>query len=558
MLNLLQVWIIFIFIDLIIVKDFDYLILNFSERFLVNLSLSSLALLLIIIIFSRVKKHILFFILIIPTIIQTTYFEIYRKMVSSFGFQTFLEDSEMVLFLWFENINILKTLFLTLIIWFLIGKIQKIDLSKKILIPIYFLLISIYSLIIFSWYSVPNFQNSIISYYGSLFDSIRIGAYSNFKINRPKLEIAKKKNLPNIIYIVGESLVLSHTSLYGYERDTTPNLKKLEVENKIVKFENAIAIGTKTRLSVPYMLIGLEGIDPKGEIYKYPTILNYMKSIGYETSFIASQDLSWGGLKDFLIDKDVDYFVNGTKYNPNARVHKGTDDLIIVENEVLPIIRNAKNPFFMVYQMDGSHYPYSKHSPKEFKRWKEDSANSVNSFDNTVLYTDFVLNKIIENMRIKYPNSWIFYSADHGQNLGGKGGMFNDNFEKDVIHNMMFISPPISYLKKLKNLKNSPISQTDIVPTILDIVNLQPIKPLDGFSLLRDIPQDRLRVSSTFMPTLHNSPEATIVFPNLNYWYIDFVKMSVTLEDGKNSIPYNELDDVYKNLFDKKLENLDR
>ena len=554
MLNIIYIFLILVFLDLIVVKDLDYLLQNWSERYIVNLTLSSLSLLIILVLMSRLQKYILYLIIVIPTIIQTTYFEIYRKMVSSFGFQTFLEDSGMVLSLWFANINILKTVFLIVIIWFLIGKIRKIDILKRISIPLYFFLIAIYSLIIFSWYSVPNFQNSIISYYGTLLDSIKIGAYSNFKIDRPKLEKQKRENLPNIIYIIGESLVLNHTSLYEYERDTTPNLKRLESDGKLVKFENAIALGTKTRLSVPYMLVGLGGIDPKGEIYKYPTVLNYMKSVGYKTYFIASQDLSWGGLKNFLIDKDVDNFVNGTKYNPNARVHKGSDDLVMVQNEILPIIENEEKPFFIVYQMDGSHYPYSKHSPKEFKKWKEDSKNSINSYDNTVLYSDFVLNKIIESMREKYPDSWIFYSTDHGQNLGEKGGMFNDNFEKDVVHNVMFISSPDSYLENLKGLENSPISQIDIVPTILDILNIESIKALDGLSLLRDIPKERIRISSTYMPTLHNTPEATIIFPNLEYWYIDFAKMSVTLEDGKRSIQYQELDEIYREMFDKKLE----
>ena len=553
MLNIFYISITLIFLDLIVIKDFDYLIQNWSERFIINLILSSLGLFLTVLLFSKIKKSILFLILTVPIIIQATYFEIYRKMVSSFGFQTFLEDSEMVLFLWFENINFLKTVFLISIIWFLIQKVQKIDLQKRVLIPLISMLISIYALTVFSWYSVSNFQNSVIAYYSSLFGSIKLGVYSNFKIDRPKIQKQKKDELPNIIYIVGESLVLNHTSLYGYKRDTTPNLKQLEEQNYLVKFDNAISIGTKTRLSVPYMLVGIEGIDPKGKIYNYPTISNYMKSVGYKTFFITAQDLSWGGLKDFLIDKDIDQFVNGTKYNPNARVHKGSDDLVMVENEILPIIQNETKPFFIIYQMDGSHYPYSTHSPENFKKWKSNEQNSVNNYDNTVLYTDFVLNKIIINMREKYKNSWIFYSTDHGQNLGGKGGMFNDNFEQDVIHNAMFISPPHQYLETFRSLKNSPISQVDIVPTILDILKIPPIKPLDGISLLRFIPENRIRISSTFMPTLHNTPEATIIFPNLQYWFIDFDKMSVTLEDGKSSIKYQDLNQVYRDMFDQNL-----
>jgi glucan phosphoethanolaminetransferase (alkaline phosphatase superfamily) len=549
MLNILYLWLTTTFLDLFVIKDFDFLLLNWSERFLVNLLLSSFALLSILILFSRVKRWILFLIIALPMLIQATYFEIYRKVVSSFGFQTFFEDWEMVLKLWVENIDLIKSLTLLAIIWFLVGRVRKVHIPKKISIPLGFSLISIYSLIIFSWYSVPNFQNSVIAYYGSLLETVKLTAYHNFKVERPKLSKESRENLPNIIYIVGESFVVSHSSLYGYSRDTTPNLKRLESSGDLIKFNNATAIGTKTRLSVPYMLVGLQGIDPEGKIYSYPTVINYMRSIGYQTHFISSQDLSWGGLKNLLIDRDVDSFVNGTKYNSNARVHKGTDDLIMVEKEILPTIRNSKKPFFIVYQMDGSHYPYSKHSPEEFKKWKEDGENSVNAYDNTLLYSDTVISKIIESMRSKYPDSWVFYSTDHGQNLGGKGGMFNDNFEKDVVHNGFFISAPERYRNSLRSLQNSPVSQADIVPTILDIVDLEAIKPLNGLSLLGKIPEDRLRIASTYMPTLHNTPEATLIFPDLSYIYIDFAKMSATLQDGKSSLPFDKLKEEYRLFF---------
>jgi len=551
--RVVYIWLGFIFLDVFIVKDLDYLITNWSERFVVNLLLSSFALLLLLVLFANLKRWILFIILALPTVIQATYFEVYKKLVSPFGFQTFGEDTAMVLELWVDNINLPKSIFLLILVWYLVLKLENIKFSKKVVIPSTFFLISIYSLIVLSWYSVPNFQNSIISFYGSLLETMKLSAYHKFKIHRPKIPKVERENLPNIIYIVGESFVLNHSSLFGYKRDTTPKLRELEKRGDIVKFQNAVSIGTKTRLSVPYMLVGLEGIDPKGVIYSYPTIINYMKSVGYETHLITSQDLSWGGLKDFLVDKDVDYFVNGTKYNPNARVHKGTDDLVMVEKEIIPVIENSKKPFFMVYQMDGSHYPYSQHSPQEFKKWVEDGENSVNAYDNTLLYSDEVLFRIISKMRELYPNSWILFSTDHGQNLGGKGGMFNDNFELDVIHNAMFISPPKEYVKKLRLKENSPISQADIVATILDILNIKPIKPLDGISILRDIPKDRLRISSTYMPTLHNDPEATLIFPDLRYFYIDFDKMSVTLRDGKSSIKFQDLNRNYREIFEKRL-----
>ena len=342
--KIVYIWLALLFLDIFTIQDISNLIENFGERYIINYSLTSLALLLILILIRNWNRWAIFLLLIIPTLVQSTYFEVYEKLVSPFGFKIFLENIGMVLDLWIENIDIPKSLFLIFAIWWLVSKLPKGDISRYITIPSIILVIAIYGLIVFSWFSVPNLQNSIVSFYGAILDTFKQGIYQNFKLQRPDLENlqSSKRELPNILYIVGESAVLSHTSLFGYERDTTPKLRELERNGTIIKFTNVVSIGTKTRLSVPYMLVGLQGIDPHGEIYKYPTILNYMKAIGYRTIFITAQDLSWGGLKNFLIDKDIDYFVNGTKYNPNARVHKGADDLVVVENEILPILEKKQ------------------------------------------------------------------------------------------------------------------------------------------------------------------------------------------------------------------------
>jgi glucan phosphoethanolaminetransferase (alkaline phosphatase superfamily) len=48
---------------------------------------------------------------------------------------------------------------------------------------------------------------------------------------------------------------------------------------------------------------------------------------------------------------------------------------------------------------------------------------------------DDYLSKIIGKMRSNYPDSWVFYSSDHGQGLGGKSGQFNQDPHLNIIHN---------------------------------------------------------------------------------------------------------------------------
>ncbi|WP_201341056.1 sulfatase-like hydrolase/transferase [Abyssogena phaseoliformis symbiont] len=186
--------------------------------------------------------------------------------------------------------------------------------------------------------------------------------------------------------------------------------------------------------------------------------------------------------------------------------------------------------------MDGSHYPYSIHSTKQHKKFlSEGDENSMNAYDNTVVKTDDYIATLINHMRKQYPSSWVFYSADHGprQGLGRKSGMFNQGFNKNTIHNPLLISPPLGYYSQLKMNTNRPISQADIVLTILDIIDMKPHENINGKSLLDIQDSNRLRVVSKYMPTQHNEQKAVLVNPDLSYYFIDFYKMSVTMPNGK-------------------------
>jgi glucan phosphoethanolaminetransferase (alkaline phosphatase superfamily) len=354
--KLLQAWGLLMILDLFIVRNPGWVLEHFStDRFLVNYISSSIALLGLLILIkafllsSRRKYIFAFVILLIPFAIQASYFEVYKKFVSSFGFRMFFEDPAMIFSLWTENLNILRLLTICGVIYLSLKILSSVNLRFPRVASAMscFIITVVMVLMVFSWYSLPIFQNSVLAYAGSYLELAKMKTYKSVRLSRPDIpEIQSNKKLPNIIYVVGESLTLEHMSLYGYHRETTPGLERLDREKKIIPFNNAVSIGTKTRISVPYMLTGLEGIDPKGVIYQTPTIFNYAKAAGYKTAFITSQDFSWGGMKNLIVDEDIDYFLNGTEYNPDARVHKGADDLEVLEEEILPFMDNIDEPFF--------------------------------------------------------------------------------------------------------------------------------------------------------------------------------------------------------------------
>jgi membrane-anchored protein YejM (alkaline phosphatase superfamily) len=270
-------------------------------------------------------------------------------------------------------------------------------------------------------------------------------------------------------------------------------------------------------------------------------------------SCISAQDTQWGHIKDLFVDEDVDYFWHGVTMNKDASVHKGADDMRVLNEIAMPYIDNItkqEKPFLLVLQMDGSHYPYNKHSTKQHKKFlPEDEPNSINAYDNTVVKTDDYLSKIIGKMRSNYPDSWVFYSSDHGQGLGGKSGQFNQDPHLNIIHNPLLISAPKSYYRVLMRNQNLPVSQADIVPSILAIIGMKPHANVNGKSLLDTQDPNRLRVVSQYMPTQHNDPRAVLVKPDLSVYTLDFEKMSVTFPDGKKAIRFKDWDKKYQQIF---------
>jgi glucan phosphoethanolaminetransferase (alkaline phosphatase superfamily) len=561
---MIGIWMVFTGFDLFGVRDSAFFLEHIkSPRFLVNYLSSSLAFLGLLILIRQylvhgMKKRLLaFLILFLPLAVQLSYFAVYRKFVSSFGFRAFSEDPGMVFDLWLENIQGVKTVFAFVLVWAVIWGLGQIKCGfhKVTRIAACFIIVVVTSLMTFSWYSVPVFQNSVLAYSGSFLEMTKQKTYASFKIDKPVITPEKTaKKLPDIIYVIGESTVLSHMSLFGYPRKTTPGLDRLERENKIVTFPNCVSIGLQTRLSVPYMLAGLQGIDPKGYFYTCPTIFNYAKARGYATALVTAQDFSWGRLTDILLDKDVDEFQNGTAFDANLSVHKGADDLVVLEKGVMPWIDKAKQPFLLVVQMDGSHYPYNEHSDPSHKRFlPETEPNCINAFDNSVLVTDLFLTRLIEKIRKDKPGAWVIFSPDHGQNLGGENGFFNDQFSESVIHNPLIVSAPQEGLKAVAKNRNAPLSQADIVPTLLELMDLKPVKPIDGLSLLGPVPENRLRVCSTYMPTFHNVPESVLVFPDLSYYFVDLNRKSVLLKDGKTQARFDDLEPRFKEPFLRRM-----
>jgi len=562
--GLLISWILLLLFDLSF-RGIPWLQHNMTGiRFIANFILSAVALLILLYLLCFLKKKWIFILLYsllvgLPVLLNGSYFLVYNKFISPSGFNIFSESPGMVLStgaanfqLWFVIITILVISVAGYFLWKFRPRYKWLILPNIIIFCAFFVFLLLH------WYSVNFFQQSSGAFYESFAEEIILNHQESTHPQRAKLiPIKQNTHKPNLVFVVGESQVLSHMSVYGYSRKTTPHLDSLYKNHKIIPFTKAVSVGNKTRLSVPYMLTGLQGPDPHGVFYQYPSIFDYAKAAGYKILFISAQDLHWGHLDQMFDDGNIDLLLDGNHFSSHVDVHKGVDDLVLLP-KIFNYLKKYGSPFLLVVQMDGSHYPYNIHSPDSLKRFlPEKSPNCTNAFDNTLIVTDIYLSRFYHFLSKNFPESYLFFTPDHGQNFGGLNGHFNDNFTPDVFHNALIAFPPgddtIAYHRLMANQKKL-VSQADIFATLLDLMKIKPQYKINGLSLLGPINNTRLICCSEYMPTFHNDPTCVVVDSNLHTLYIDFSKKSVTNNQTGKFFRFKQLPKQIKTGLENRLK----
>jgi len=224
------------------------------------------------------------------------------------------------------------------------------------------------------------------------------------------------------IMLVGETARADHFSLDGYKRITNPAMSK--VSN--LMFLEADACGTSTAFSVPCMFFtrGHDNYSPEVAHYE-SNVLDVLATAGVDVAWIDNNS-SCKHVCDRI---------------PNENLRLGPDGAVmhtdILDIELVDVaeryIESGDGDMLIVLHMMGSHGPaYSERFPAEFARFtpycdkaspSECSADEVaNAYDNTILYTDYVIGALIDELSAHDDvDSFLFYASDHGESLGENG-----------------------------------------------------------------------------------------------------------------------------------------
>ena len=215
-----------------------------------------------------------------------------------------------------------------------------------------------------------------------------------------------------VVLVIGESARKANFQLYGYERPTNPLLAK----QKDLKVYEATSCATYTTAGSKAIL------EPKNSDDLYELLPNYAFRTGVDVSWRTS---NWGEppihIDEYITDDEL-----AEKY---PEVNKDYDG-ILFHGLRERIESSQKNKVLIILHTSTSHGPkYSDKYPKEFEVYKPVAKNVeegqknigmlVNAYDNTILYTDFLIDSLVNTLRAMTDwHSAMIYISDHGESLG--------------------------------------------------------------------------------------------------------------------------------------------
>ncbi|NUN49840.1 MAG: phosphoethanolamine transferase [Candidatus Brocadiae bacterium] len=299
-------------------------------------------------------------------------------------------------------------------------------------------------LVVFALLVLPNYrfmlffgrENVRIKYYATpthALNSLRKFVVAGLRREKPFAALGQdavqnRKGRPRRvgIMVVGETARADHFSLNGYPRQTNPCLE----QRRLLNYTRTTSSGTSTSFSVPCMFSFLTRrhfTPQKGA--SQSNVLDVLHQAGVRVVWIDNNSS----------DKGVCARIGSInlQHSPDPAsphyAHGGYYDEVLLEGLGSHLEGTDADVLIVLHTM-GSHGPaYHRRYPPRFAKFRPFCGHDapqhasieevVNAYDNTILYTDFVLDRMIAFLESIDGSceTFLYYVSDHGESLGENG-----------------------------------------------------------------------------------------------------------------------------------------
>jgi len=347
---------------------------------------------------------------------------------------------------------------------------------------------------------------------------------------------------PPVVLVVFDTTRADHTSVYGYSRKTTPYLAEFAASATV--FPNAMAAADWSLPTHASMFTGVypswhgaqsyvKSGKPKPLDGRYPTLAGILSAHGYFTTAVVANSAvvtpTWGlarGFDRYSVHTVVETTSSGRPFQLRHGV-RALLEMVMPTTDFEPrylraqeingeIFRVAAQPairgrsmFLFVNYMD-AHWPYL--APSSFddaflngepevglarllalKRMQakrqpilnEDRQRLMAQYDGGIAYQDYAFHELLNGLKSMglYEGAMIIVAGDHGEDFAEHGTWGHGNSVRGSQVNVPLV---IKYPgQTAASVVTAPVSQVDLLPTILDTLGYPTPQYAQGRSLRR-------------------------------------------------------------------------
>ncbi|MHB9797929.1 phosphoethanolamine transferase CptA [Pseudomonas sp. MT3] len=302
-----------------------------------------------------------------------------------------------------------------------------------------------------------------------------------------------------LVLVLGESTTREHMHLYGYPRETTPNLDALAAEgHNLTVFQNVVSPRPYT-IEVMQQILTFGDEQNPDRFLTDPSLINLMKQAGYKTFWITNQQTMTKRntmLTTFSQQTDAQFYLNNQR-NQNASQYDG-----VVLEPFEKALQDPAQKKFIVIHLLGTHMDYRYRYPEQYAHFNDrqgvpsalsdDQVETYNFYDNAVLYNDFVVSSLIKRYAATDPNGFLLYLSDHGEDVYSSGNHDRLGRNEGAPTRPMYTIPfmlwtssswQAAHPRDLQAAAKRPYSSSHLIHTLSDLAGLsydrfEPVKSL--------------------------------------------------------------------------------
>lgn len=223
------------------------------------------------------------------------------------------------------------------------------------------------------------------------------------------------------VIVIGESANSQHFPYCGYPRETTPFTDRLG--NRMMRFKGVRSPFSQTIPSLEKTITFADAGHPDW-VYTKGSVIDYFNDAGFETTWFSNQY----ALDDTALTAMTSHAKRSKCFNYSGmkRFEKaGLDGDML--NDIARYLAAPQPPRRVLFvHLIGSHSAYVNRYPDEFRHFEgplpgrslpQAKADLVNSYDDSLRYTDWVLAEIIKLLGQVDGVCTLLYFSDHGEDI---------------------------------------------------------------------------------------------------------------------------------------------